>query len=172
MQQTTEADYIFRGIFSLIRIRMRNWHITWFLNKHLSWVLKRSVSPFRWDGSFEHPKHMFELESQSKHSLILFASCRQLPNSRADVNWEVHHMSVDLQCFFSECMLVMRGSRGVQLWQHFLLLFFLIYFFSLRGGRIQIPLIAGHQRPANETPPFKWRFARGPMMAQHWMLAL
>ena len=41
------------------------------------------------------------------------------------------------------------------------------FFFSLmRGGRIRIPLLAGHQRPARETP-FKWRFAGGPMMAQH-----
>ena len=31
-------------------------------------------------------------------------------------------------------------------------------------GRIQIPLLAGHQRPASETP-FKWRFAGGPTMA-------
>ena len=43
----------------------------------------------------------------------------------------------------------------------------LLYFFFLMGeGRIQIPLIAGHQRPASETP-FKWRFAGGPMVAQH-----
>ena len=41
------------------------------------------------------------------------------------------------------------------------------YFFSLmRGGRIQIPLLAGHQRPASETP-FKWRFASGSRMVQH-----
>ena len=36
----------------------------------------------------------------------------------------------------------------------------------VRRRRIQIPLLAGHQRPASETP-FKWRFAGGPMMAQH-----
>ena len=29
---------------------------------------------------------------------------------------------------------------------------------------IQLPLLAGHQRAASETP-FKWRFAGGPMMA-------
>ena len=114
---------------------MRNWHITLFLNKHLSWVSKRTVSPFRWDGSFEHPKHMFELESHSKDSLKLSASCRSSKSSRADVNWEVHHMSVDLQCFFSECMLVMHGSRGVQLWQCFLLLFFCSVFFLVWGGK-------------------------------------
>ena len=28
----------------------------------------------------------------------------------------------------------------------------------MRGGRIQIPLSAGHHRPVSETP-FKWRFA-------------
>ena len=40
-------------------------------------------------------------------------------------------------------------------------------FFSLmREGRIQIPLLAGYQRPASKTP-FKWRFAGGPMLAQH-----
>ena len=44
---------------------------------------------------------------------------------------------------------------------------FLCVFFSLiRGGRIQIPLLVGHQRPASETS-LKWRFAGGPMMAQH-----
>ena len=37
--------------------------------------------------------------------------------------------------------------------------FFFSFFFSLmRGGRTQIPLLAGHQRPVSETP-FKWRFA-------------
>ena len=50
-------------------------------------------------------------------------------------------MSLDLQCFFSECMLVMRGSRGGPTLKRFLFVFF---FFSLRGGRIQIPLLAGH----------------------------
>ena len=45
--------------------------------------------------------------------------------------------------------------------------FFFLFFFNLmRGGRIQKPLLASHQRPASETP-FKWRFAVGPMMAQH-----
>ena len=41
--------------------------------------------------------------------------------------------------------------------------FFVCFF--MRGGRIQIPLLAGHERPAGETP-FKWRFAGGPIMAQ------
>ena len=31
---------------------------------------------------------------------------------------------------------------------------------------IQVPLKAGHHRPASETP-FKWRFVGVPMMAQH-----
>ena len=53
-------------------------------------------------------------------------------------------MSVDLQCFFSECMLVMRGSRGGPTLTMFLFVFFVCFFFSLRGGRIQIPLLAGH----------------------------
>ena len=32
--------------------------------------------------------------------------------------------------------------------------FYLFYFFFslMRGGRIQIPLLVGHQRPASETP--------------------
>ena len=35
------------------------------------------------------------------------------------------------------------------------------FFFSLmRGGRIQIPLLVGHQWPASETP-YKWRFTGG-----------
>ena len=54
-------------------------------------------------------------------------------------------MSVDLQCFFSECMLVMRGSRrGPTLTTFFICFFVCLFFFSLRGGRIQIPLLAGH----------------------------
>ena len=39
-----------------------------------------------------------------------------------------------------------------------------------RGEMIQIPLRAGHHRPANDTP-FKWRFAGVPMMDQHRILA-
>ena len=35
----------------------------------------------------------------------------------------------------------------------------------MRGGRINIPQIAGHHRPASETP-FEWRFTGVPMMAQ------
>ena len=45
-----------------------------------------------------------------------------------------------------------------------------VQLFFIRGKRIQISLKAGHHRPASETP-FKWRFAGGPMMAQHWLLA-
>ena len=52
-------------------------------------------------------------------------------------------MSVDLQYFFSECMLVMRGSRGGPTLTTFFICFF-VCFFSLSGGRIQIPLLAGH----------------------------
>ena len=47
---------------------------------------------------------------------------------------------------------------------------FLLFSFY-EGKRIKIALKAGHHRPASETP-FKWRFAGGPMMAQHLMLAL
>ena len=36
----------------------------------------------------------------------------------------------------------------------------------MRGERIQIPLQAGHHRPASETS-FKWRFAGVPMLAKH-----
>ena len=36
----------------------------------------------------------------------------------------------------------------------------------MRGEGIQVPLYAGHHRPASETP-FKWRFAGVPMMDQH-----
>ena len=43
---------------------------------------------------------------------------------------------------------------------------FFFFFFFMRGGRIQIPLLAGHQRLASETL-FKWRLAGGPMVAQH-----
>ena len=47
---------------------------------------------------------------------------------------------------------------------------FVLFSSLMRGGMIQIPLLAGHQRTASETP-FKWRFAGGPMIAQHGMLA-
>ena len=47
---------------------------------------------------------------------------------------------------------------------------FLFFFSLMRGVTIQIPLLAGHQRSTSVTP-FKWRFAGGPMMAQHGMLA-
>ena len=45
-------------------------------------------------------------------------------------------MSVDLQCFFSECMLVMRGSRGgpALTMVFFFFIIFLFVFFSLREG--------------------------------------
>ena len=49
---------------------------------------------------------------------------------------------------------------------NFNFLFLFSFFFLMRRGRIQIPLLAGHERPASETP-FKWRFAGGPMVAQH-----
>ena len=39
-----------------------------------------------------------------------------------------------------------------------------------RGMRIQIPLIAGNHRLTSETT-LKWRFARGPTVAEHQMLA-
>ena len=45
--------------------------------------------------------------------------------------------------------------------------FDVFFVFSLmRGGRIQIPLLTGHQWPASKTP-FKCRFAGGPMRTQH-----
>ena len=55
----------------------------------------------------------------------------------------------------------MRGSR--KFCQRGVNFFFL---FLIRGKRIQIALKAGHHGPASETP-FKWRFAGGPMLAQH-----
>ena len=45
-------------------------------------------------------------------------------------------------------------------------IFCFLVFSLMRGGRIQIPLLTGHQWPASETP-FKWRFAGGPMRAKH-----
>ena len=58
---------------------------------------------------------------------------------------------------------IMRGSKkvlseGVQL--------FLPFFKLMRGERIQLPLKAGHHRPASKTQ-FKRRFAGGPMVAQN-----
>ena len=49
--------------------------------------------------------------------------------------------------------------------------FFFIFFFSSGDGeRIQMPLTVGHHRPASETP-FRWRFASVPLMA-HPMIEL
>ena len=42
----------------------------------------------------------------------------------------------------------------------------LIFFSLMRGGRIRIQLLAGHQWPASKIP-FKWCFAGVPMTAQH-----
>ena len=48
------------------------------------------------------------------------------------------------------------------------MLFFVLFLLFLfdEGGKIQIPLLAGHQQPTSEMP-FKWCFAGGQMMAQH-----
>ena len=52
----------------------------------------------------------------------------------------------------------MRGSRNSCQWGSNFDKFFLY-----EGGRIQLPLLAGHHRPASETP-FTWRFAGVQMM--------
>ena len=60
----------------------------------------------------------------------------------------------------------MRGSRKLcQRGANFdnIFFFFFFFFFMIRGGMIKIPLLAGHHRPASETP-FQWRFAGVPMM--------
>ena len=44
-------------------------------------------------------------------------------------------------------------------------MFLFVFQFDV-GGRIQIPLLAGHYRSAGETP-LKWRFAGVALMAQH-----
>ena len=46
----------------------------------------------------------------------------------------------------------------------FFVLFCFFFFSSVRGGRIKIPLLEGHHRPASDTP-FKWRVAGVPIMA-------
>ena len=60
----------------------------------------------------------------------------------------------------------MRGSRISESFVRGVptLTFFFLCFNLMMGGRIQIPLLAGHQQPASETA-FKWRFVGGPMMA-------
>ena len=63
----------------------------------------------------------------------------------------------------------MRGSRKFcQRGSNFNFFFFfcVCFFFLMRGGRIQIQLLVGHEWPASETP-LKWRFAGGPMVVQH-----
>ena len=52
-----------------------------------------------------------------------------------------------------------RGSNSANVFLSFFLFFF-------EGERIEIPLKAGQYWPTSETS-FKWRFAGGPMMAQH-----
>ena len=59
-----------------------------------------------------------------------------------------------LSCADPECL-----PRGDPTLTSFLILFD-------EGREDQTLLIADHHRPASETP-FKWRFAGGPMMAQH-----
>ena len=45
--------------------------------------------------------------------------------------------------------------------------FLLLFFFSLmRGGMMQIPLLAGYHLPVSEMP-FKWCFVGVPIKAQH-----
>ena len=71
--------------------------------------------------------------------------------------------SLQLAYLINTCELTIHGDpesfvRGGQILKTFFL------FGLMRGGRIQIPILAGHQRLASETP-FKWRFAGGPMMA-------
>ena len=44
--------------------------------------------------------------------------------------------------------------------------FFFVFVFLIRGGRIQIPLKAGHCWPAAEMP-LKWHSEGEQMMAQH-----
>ena len=42
---------------------------------------------------------------------------------------------------------------------------FTTFFFSLmRGGSIQIPLLAGHQQPASKMLAFGWRADDGPIL--------
>ena len=61
---------------------------------------------------------------------------------------------------------VMRGSRKFcQRGSNFDTFLFCI-FSLMRGGRIQISLLTGHEWPTSEMP-FKWHFAGGPLMAQH-----
>ena len=43
--------------------------------------------------------------------------------------------------------------------------------FFVGGERIQIPLKVGHHRSASKTP-FKWHFADGPIVAQHWLIPI
>ena len=138
-------QYLHCKLSDLQIMRMRNWHITWFLNKHLSWVLKRTVSPFRWGGSLEHPKHMFELESHLKHSFVSKLEIWQLSvfTCRCQLRGTSHVSGSPVFFFLNACWSC-ADPEGVQLWQRFYLFFFVCFFFSLRGGRIQIPLLAGH----------------------------
>ena len=49
-------------------------------------------------------------------------------------------MSVDLQCFFSECMLVMCGSRGGPTLTTF---FIFLFFFQFEGRKDSNTIISG-----------------------------
>ena len=48
----------------------------------------------------------------------------------------------------------------------FFVFFFHVFFQWMRGERIQIQIISGHHRLTSKGP-FQWRFAGGPMLAQH-----
>ena len=59
-----------------------------------------------------------------------------------------------------------RIQKGSKFDVFFCFFFFFVFSSLMRGGRIKILLLAGHHRPASETP-FEWRFAGVPMMALH-----
>ena len=71
---------------------------------------------------------------------------------------------------------IMRGSRKfcqrgyngptLMTFIFFFVFLFIVFFLIMRRGMIQIPIKAGHYRSAS-VPPFKWRFAGGPLIAQH-----
>ena len=121
-------------------MRMRNWHITWFLNKHLSWVLKRTVSPFRWDGSFEHPKHMFELESHAKHSFVSKLEIWQLSvfTCRCQLRGTSHVSGSPVFFFWMHV-----GHARIQRGSNFDNVFYFLFFFQFEGRKDSNTIISG-----------------------------
>ena len=54
-------------ILPSLQIRVHTGKLFLFLNQNMLWVLKELS---QWDGSFEHPKHMFKLMGKGINAIL------------------------------------------------------------------------------------------------------